>query len=92
MPSETQPIKCGKCKVHLEIFAEPDGSPMFRCPGCGVTENLDNVMREFNEFLEEQAAKGFQGILRNAARGKKFLKFKPGVIRKREHRFVADLD
>ena len=92
MSRENKTIKCAKCKVALEVWTEPDGQMMARCPQCGVSDNLDNVQREAVEFLTEEAEKLMFKPFEDLARTSKNFTFTPSSTQHRSYRFVVDVD
>lgn len=84
-------VKCGQCKVALEVVTEPHGK-IARCPRCGTSDTLDNVIREVGEYAKEQAAQHLEKKMASIARGSKFMKFTPAHRPKKRHRFIVDVN
>jgi len=57
MSSDTQQIKCGQCKVPLEMWTETDEAQSGRCPSCGVSADINTINTELASFIEEHEAR-----------------------------------
>lgn len=91
MSTTKKQVKCGKCKVALEVVTKDNGQKIGTCPKCANTDTLENVHRIVGEFMKEHAALRIHKAMADAARGSKFLKVASRVPPKRKHRFVIDL-
>lgn len=87
-----QPILCATCKVQAKLSIESDAQGTVLCPKCGNSDTLENVKRSLGLQAKEYAARTMQQSFRNAARGSKFLKFKPSVIPKQDHAFILQIE
>jgi len=86
-------IKCAKCDVPLQGAAtDPQPTDMVSCPKCGVSDSLENVIREVGEYVEEKTAEYLAGEMRDATRGSKTMTFKEKPRPKKTYRFIMDLD
>lgn len=82
---------CGRCKVELEVVANDDGE-LGRCPQCGNSDTLDNIMRIVGDYALEHAAKGIDDIIGGMAKGNKAFKYTPNVRPKTPYRFIINMD
>lgn len=89
---EIKNVLCGACYVPLEGIANGESQDRFTCPSCGHSDTRENVLREVGEYAKEMAAQHLEKTMADAARGSKFLKFKPAYRPQRVYRFIVDLD
>ena len=86
-------VKCGKCNVPLQGPADdPKPKKIFFCPKCGVSDTYENVMREVEEYVTEEAGDYIASGFEKATRGSKYLTFKKGHRMKRAHRFIVEMN
>ncbi len=43
---EYRPLLCGRCKVRLDVPADPHDDSIVCCPACGESDTLHNALRE----------------------------------------------
>ena len=90
--TDGQNALCGKCKVALEVVANDDGE-IGRCPRCGNSDTLDNIMRIVGDYALEQAAKGIDDVIAGIAKdSKSVLQYTPNVRPKKTYRFIVNMD
>lgn len=89
--SDHKPVLCAVCRVPVQVSPSPKPDDTVTCPRCGVEDSHANVMKSIAEQGQEYLAHKLQEAMSNAARGSKYLKYTPGSIPKRTHRFVVDL-
>jgi hypothetical protein len=89
--AKEQNALCGRCKVALEVVTEND-SEIGRCPQCGNSDTLDNVLRIVGDYALEKTAEGFDDAIGGAVRSSKFLQYTPAVRPKKSYRFIIDMD
>lgn len=91
MSGDTKTIKCARCKVPVEITANPNSQSIVSCPRCGLRDTLKNVEREVAQFVEEHIADQLDATFKRAASRSKFITYKAGPRTKRRHRFIIDI-
>jgi hypothetical protein len=90
--SDTRPVLCAHCKVQVKLPPDPKPEDKVSCPECGQSDTFENVKRSLGEQAQEYAAKMIQKSMGDAFLGSKNIKYTPGVIPHRTHRFVVKLD
>jgi len=88
----THTIKCAKCNLALQGPADPEPDDALICPGCGMSDTLENVTREIGEYVTECMAEAIGGTVRDAFRGTEFIEVTTDHRHQTLHRFVVDLD
>jgi hypothetical protein len=86
------PVLCGKCNVQVNIVPNPEPQDKVTCPQCGDSDTFENVKRSLGEQAQEFAARKIQETMRNVTRGSTAIKYTPGVIPQRTHRFVIQFE
>jgi len=80
-------VVCATCKVDPEFVTDADGKAEAVCPGCGQRDDVEDAMRIAQEFALDAVARGLQGGLGDAVRGKDGIEFKPEKIPERTFRW-----
>lgn len=91
MTKPSHEVLCGRCKVPVEVLTDTDPQ-MVRCPDCGVTDTVDNALREAGEHATKVMERGLGKAFANAARGSKFVKLTSKPIPHRSYKFVTNLE
>lgn len=88
MPDQFR-VVCGTCQVDPEIVANADGNDEAVCPGCGQSDKLEDATRIAGEHYVEGVKAMLNKTMRDAARGSKIIKFKPGAPLRTDFRWHA---
>ena len=88
----THSVKCAKCNLELEGPADPKPEDIVSCPGCGVSDTLENVTSEVGKYVAEKMAESISATISDTFRGDEFIKITSDYRSKGSHRFIVDLD
>jgi len=88
----THSVKCAECNLALEGPVDPQPHDIVACPGCGVSDTLENVTREVGEYVAEKMAESLSVDMRDAFRGSDLIKVTSDYRPQGSHRFIVDLD
>jgi hypothetical protein len=77
----------------MQVKLPPDPKPEGKvpCSQCGDSDTFEHVKRSLGEQAQEFAARQIQKTLGDAFRGNKPVKYTPGIVPKRSHRFIVKL-
>jgi hypothetical protein len=87
----TKPMLCARCRIQVQVTPNPMPTDTVICPECGESDTFENVKRSLAEQAQEYFVKRMQSTLGDAFRGSQNIKYTPGTIPKRHHRFVIEL-
>lgn len=81
-------VFCTSCNVAIEGRLDADGQQIGVCPTCGVSDKLENVMREAAEAIAYFMAKQLQATITDTGRDGDALTFTAEDIPERHFRFI----
>jgi hypothetical protein len=86
--NQQSPILCGKCHVEVEQRVDDEGNNLAVCPSCGVSDTVDNAIRDAADYLTEKIARD---ALKPFERMRSTPTMKVTVTHapEREHRFIV---
>lgn len=82
--SDQKTILCAKCEVPLQGPEDAKSDTVLACPNCGLSETIENIMKEIGQRMMVDEV---GDMLRNATRGSKHVKYKPGSVHQQPRRF-----
>jgi hypothetical protein len=85
--------KCATCDVALQSHvADPQSDDMLFCPTCGVSDTLENVVAEVQEYVTEQAGDHLFSSLQRSTKDSKFVTVSKKPRPKKTYRFKANIN
>jgi hypothetical protein len=90
MTEFTGTILCGVCRGDLTGPSDFDNATVFKCSGCGQTEQYGKIVEEAQAYFTDVVAGRFDDQLAGIAKGNKFITVTPFDRPKRTYRYILD--